>query len=75
MATTVTDARAKKKKYDSWEVDNAAGDLIRAEEIRQDPVLYPLAKKALKKKVAAAKKATLIAKVTVGLHKAMPGGD
>lgn len=63
----------KKKKPDQWDIERAADTLIEAEEIKADGVLYPLAKKELKKKVDATNKAAQLAKVTAGLHKAMPG--
>jgi len=74
-ATKVCDMHVKKKKYDEWDIKSAADSLIRAQEIRQDKVLYPLAKKALAAKVKAANDAARVAKVTAGLHKVLPEGE
>lgn len=56
-------ARPKKiNGYDHYEIESAADSLIRAEEIRNNPKLYPLAMKEVQKKAAAAQQAANVRK-------------
>jgi len=48
--------------FEKYEIDSAADSLIRAEEIRADSKLHPLAMRAVKAKAVAAERAASIRK-------------
>ena len=48
--------------FEKYEIDSAADTLIRAEEIKADMKLFPLAMKAVKTKATAAEKAASVRK-------------
>jgi hypothetical protein len=59
-AYPVEESKEEKKEFDKWEIDSAVDCLIRAEEIRANPDLYPLVKEKLTEKSKALQKITSI---------------
>jgi len=67
MEETITKKEEpKKKKYEDWEIEEAARTLLRAEEIKQDAELMKLAAPKLEKTVRAAASA---AEILYGIQK------